>query len=46
MRTKRLAIVAAAVTAAVAVAVGAVVPLAAGGGSWNAGWGMMAGRYV
>ena len=44
MRTNRFAIVAAAVTAAVAV--GAVVPLAAGGGSWNGGWGMMAGRYV
>jgi hypothetical protein len=44
MRTKRFAIVAAAVAAVVAV--GAVVALAAGGGSWNAGWGMMGGRYV
>ena len=45
MRTKRFAIVAAAVAAVAAV--GAVVALAAGGGgSWNAGWGMMGGRYV
>ena len=44
MRTKRFAIVAAAV--ATVLAVGAVVALAAGGGSWNAGWGMMGGRYV
>ena len=45
MRAKRFAIAAAAVTAVVAV--GAVVALAAGGGgSWNAGWGMMGGRYV
>ena len=44
MRTKRFAIVAAAVAAALAV--GAVVALAAGGGSWNAGWGMMGERYV
>jgi hypothetical protein len=42
MRAKRFVIVAAAVAA-----VGAVVALAAGGGgSWNAGWGMMGGRYV
>jgi hypothetical protein len=45
MRTKRLAIVTAAV--AVVAGVGAVVALAAGGtGSWNAGWGMMGGRYA
>ena len=45
MRAKRFAIVAAAVAAVAAV--GAVVALAAGGGgSWNAGWGMMGGRYV
>jgi hypothetical protein len=45
MRTKRLAIVTAAV--AVVAAVGAVVALAAGGtGSWSAGWGMMGGRYA
>jgi hypothetical protein len=45
MRTKRLAIVAATVTAFAAV--GAVVALAAGGGgSWSAGWGMMGGRYT
>ena len=45
MRAKRFVIVAASVAAVVAV--GAVVALAAGGGgSWNAGWGMMGGRYV
>jgi len=45
MRTKRLAIVAAAVAAFAAV--GAVVALAAGGGgSWSSGWGMMGGRYA
>jgi hypothetical protein len=44
MRAKRLAIVAAAV--ATLAAIGAVVALAAGGGSWNAGWGMMGGRYA
>lgn len=45
MRAKRFAIVAAGV--AVLAAVGAVVALAAGGGgSWNAGWGMMGGRSV
>ena len=45
MRAKRFAIAGAAVAAVVAV--GAVVALAAGGGgSWNAGWGMMGGRYV
>ena len=45
MRAKRFAIVAAAVAAVVAVS--AVVALAAdGGGSWNAGWGKMGGRYV
>jgi hypothetical protein len=45
MRAKRFAIAAAAVAALVAV--GAVVALAAGGGgSWNAGWGMMGGRHV
>ena len=45
MRTKRLAIVAATVTALAAVS--AVVALAAGGGgSWSSGAGMMGGRYV
>jgi hypothetical protein len=45
MRAKRFAIVGAAVAAVAAV--GAVVALAAGGGgSWNAGWGMMGGRHV
>ena len=45
MRTKRLAIVTAAV--ALVAGVGAVVALAAGGtGSWSAGWGMMGGRYA
>ena len=45
MRTKRLAIVAATVTAVAAVS--AVVALAAGGGgSWSSGAGMMGGRYV
>ena len=45
MRTKRLAIVAAIVTAFAAV--GAVVALAAGGGgSWSSGWGMTGGRYA
>jgi hypothetical protein len=45
MRTKRLAIVTAAV--AVVAGVGAVVALAAGGGgSWSSGWGMMGGRYA
>jgi hypothetical protein len=45
MRAKRFAIVAA--TVAAVAAVGAVVALAAGGGgSWNAGWGMMGGRHV
>jgi hypothetical protein len=45
MRTKRLAIVTAAV--AVVVGAGAVVALAAGGGgSWSPGWGMMGGRYA
>jgi hypothetical protein len=45
MRAKRFAIAAAVVAALVAV--GAVVALAAGGGgSWNAGWGMMGGRHV
>ena len=44
MRAKRFAIAAA---VAAVVAVGAVVALGAGGaGSWNAGWGMMGGRYV
>ena len=41
---RAFAIVAAAMAAVVAV--GAVVALAAGGGSWSAGWGMMGGRYV
>jgi hypothetical protein len=45
MRTKRLAIVVATVTAFAAVS--AVVALAAGGGgSWSSGWGMMGGRYA
>ncbi len=44
MRANRFAIVAAVVGALAAV--GAVVALAAGGGSWHAGWGMMGGRYV
>ena len=45
MRTKRLAIVTATVTAVAAV--GAVVALAAGGGgSWSSGAGMMGGRYA
>jgi hypothetical protein len=45
MRAKTFAIVGAAVAAVAAV--GAVVALAAGGGgSWNAGWGMMGGRHV
>jgi hypothetical protein len=45
MRTKRLAIVVATVTAFAAL--GAVVALAAGGGgSWSSGWGMMGGRYA
>jgi hypothetical protein len=45
MRTKRLAIVTAAVV--VVAGVGAVVALAAGGGgSWSSGWGMMGGRYA
>ena len=44
MRTRRVAIAAAAVAALAAV--GAVVALAAGGSSWHAGWGMMGGRYV
>ena len=45
MSTKRLAIVAATVTAVAAVS--AVVALAAGGGgSWNSGAGMMGGRYA
>ena len=44
MRAGRIGIAAAAV--ACLAAVGAVVALAAGGGSWHAGWGMMGGRYV
>ncbi len=45
MRTKRIAIAAAAVT--IVAAIGAMVALAAGGpGSWSAGWGMMEGRYA
>ncbi len=44
MRTRRFVLVAVGVAALAAV--GAVVALAAGGGSWTAGWGMMGGRYV
>jgi len=45
MRTKRLAIVTAAVV--LVAGVGAVVALAAGGGgSWSSGWGMIGGRYA
>ncbi len=45
MRTKRIAIVAAAVT--IVAAIGAVVALAAGGSSsWSGGLGMMGGRYA